>query len=113
MPGGKPEGDGEIESTYVAQHDLREVFSRENASRRRQAGHTLRKYLTDKQDKQMLNHFVKIRDEYAIANNSDAVVVWAQMQIADGKKDDLHEKILEAAETTQIPKRDGPFVPEN
>ena len=57
MPGAKPKGKGEIETAYVANHDLREVFSRANADRRRESGHTLRKYLTSKQDRQMLNSF--------------------------------------------------------
>lgn len=101
---------GEIQaSAYYSDHDLREMFSRENTSRRRQAGHTLRKYLTDKQDKQILGSFVKIRDEYAVTNNNDVVIVWAQQLLEQGKGDDLDPYLVELAESLEIPKRATPW----
>jgi hypothetical protein len=98
-------GDSEIKAAYYAHHDLREIFSRDNANRRREAGHTLRRLLSDKQDRQMLSVFVKIRDEYEIMNNSDAVVVWAQQQIAAGNEKDLDPELVEVAKRVTIPRR--------
>lgn len=100
-------GDTEIKAAYYAHHDLREIFSRDNANRRREGGHTLRRLLTDKQDRQMLNVFVKIRDEYAITNNSDAVIVWAQQQIAAGKEEGIDPELVEVAKRVTIPRREG------
>jgi hypothetical protein len=104
-------GDSEIKAAYYAHHDLREIFSRDNANRRREAGHTLRRLLSDKQDRQMLSVFVKIRDEYEIMNNSDAVVVWAQQQIAAGNEKDLDPELVEVAKRVTIPRRADAPVP--
>lgn len=101
---------GEIQaSAYYSDHDLREMFSRENTSRRRQNGHTLRKYLTDKQDKKILGDFVQIRNEYAVSNNNDILIVWAQKLLEEGKGDDLHPKLVELAKNVDIPRRDPPW----
>ncbi len=108
MPGSKREG-SEIKAAYYAEHDLREVFSRENTERRRTSGHTLRKHLTTAQERKMTQAFVPIRTEYDIRNNSDAVLVWVQQLIADGKADDIHPRLLELAEQVHIPKRETPW----
>ncbi len=108
MPGGKREG-SEIKSAYYAEHDLREVYSRENTERRRTSGHTLRKHLTAAQERKMTQAFVGIRDEYDIRNNSDAVIVWVQQQIEAGKGDDFAKKLVELAESIEIPKREVPW----
>jgi hypothetical protein len=104
------DGAGEIAaSAYYSNHDLREMFSRENASRRRESGNTLRRLLTDKQDRAILNSFVKIRDEYAVTNNNDVVIVWAQQQMEAGKGDELDPELRKQAEEIQIPKRETPW----
>lgn len=106
MPGGKREG-SEIKAAYYAEHDLREVYSRENTERRRTSGHTLRKHLSTKQEKQMTGKFVAIREAYDIRNNSDAVIVWVQQQIAAGKGDEFDKKLIELAESVVVPKREA------
>lgn len=108
MPGSKREG-SEIKSAYYAEHDLREVFSRENTERRRTGGHTLRKHLSAAQERKMTQAFVPIRTEYEIRNNSDAVIVWAQQQIEAGKGDELPERLVELAGTVVVPKRETPW----
>ncbi len=112
MPGGEREG-SEIKSAYYAEHDLREVYSRENTERRRTSGHTLRKHLSAAQERKMTQAFVGIRDEYDIRNNSDAVIVWVQQQIADGKGDELPERLVELAESIEVPKREVPWDDES
>lgn len=103
---------GEIANAYFSSHDLREVFTRENTERRRQNGATLRRFLTTKQDKKVLQNFIKIREEYAVTNNNDVVIVWAKQMIDDGKEEDLHPELVQVAKNAEVPKRDGPFVPE-
>lgn len=107
-PGQEREG-SEITSAYVANHDLREVFSRENTERRRTSGSTLRKHLTTAQERKMTQAFVAIRDEYEIRNNSDAVIVWVQQQIADGKGDDFSDELVQLAQSVEVPKRTEPW----
>ncbi len=107
-PGQEREG-SEITSAYVANHDLREVFSRENTERRRTSGSTLRKHLTAAQERKMTQAFVPIRQEYEIRNNSDAVIVWVQQQIADGKEADFAQDLVALAKSVTVPKRSEPW----
>ena len=108
MPGSKREG-SEIKSAYYAEHDLREVYSRENTERRRTSGHTLRKHLTAAQERKMTQAFVGIREEYDIRNNSDAVIVWVQQQVDAGKGDDLDDRLVDLAGSIVVPKREAPW----
>ncbi len=102
--------DGEIAaSAYYSNHDLREMFSRENAERRRTGGKMLRKHLSAKQDKQVLNKMVRIREEYDVSNNDDIIIAWAHIMNEDGKGDEVPEAIQEVAARTTIPKRTVPF----
>jgi len=110
-PGEAPEGEIPA-SVYYSSHDLREMFSRDNAERRRQSAKTLRKYLTAAQDKKVMNKMVRIRDEYEVANNDDVIVAWVQQELAEGGGDDIHPKLIEVAAHATIPKRDGPAYPE-
>ncbi len=104
--------EGEIAaSVYYSNHDLREMFSRENAERRRTGGKMLRKLLTAAQDKKCMAQMVKIREAYDVANNDDVILVWVKQQIDAGKVDDIHAELVKAALTTKIPERDGPFEP--
>ena len=96
-------------SVYYSDHNLREMFSRENAERRRGGGKMLRKHLSAKQDKSVLNKMVRIREEYDVANNDDVIVVWAQMMEEEGKGDEVPAPVREVAKRTVIPKRDRPF----
>ncbi len=107
----KPERmDGEIAaSVYYSNHDLREMFSRENAERRRSGAKMLRKHLSAKQDKQVLNKLVRIRDEYAVSNNDDLIIVWAQQMVEEGKGEEVPKEIMEVAVRTVIPRRTVPF----
>ena len=73
------------------------------------SGSTLRKHLTAKQERSMTQDFVKIREEYDVRNNSDAVVVWAQQQIAAGKEAELVDELVTAAKTVSVPKRSVPW----
>lgn len=110
----KSERDGsEIASAYVAGHDLREVFSRENTERRRTSGSTLRKHLTTAQERKMTQAFVAMRKEYDISNNSDAVLVWVQSQIAAGKEADFDDRLIELANSVTVPKRAVPWDDES
>lgn len=104
MPGSEREG-SEIKAAYYAEHDLREVFSRENTERRRTSGHTLRKHLSAAQERKMTQAFVPIRAEYDIRNNSDAVIVWAQKEIEAGREADLPARLAELAKSVAVPKR--------
>ena len=97
--------DEELRQAYHNAHDLREMYTRENTERRRVGGHTLRRYLTTPQDKALTAKMVKLRDEYAVANNDDVVLVFAQGLIAEGKEAELDPKLAEAAKKATIPKR--------
>lgn len=92
-------------------HGLREMYTRENTERRRVGGHTLRRYLTGAQDRALTAHMVKIREEWRVANNDDVVLVFSQQQMALGKENELHPKLVELAKAAVIPKRGGPFAP--
>ena len=106
-PGAKT--DDEIaRSPYYSSHDLREMFSRENAERRRQGAKTLRKLLTAKQDKQVLNKMVRIRDEFEVANNDDIILIWVRQQVEAGDTEDIDPRLIEAAHNVRIPKRTTP-----
>ncbi len=98
----------DLDACYYAGHDLRPTFTRDEVSRRRASGATLRRYLDDKQDKQCLNRMTKIRDSHAVTCNDDVVIVFAQQLIAEGKADDLDPKLIEIAESTHIPEREAP-----
>jgi hypothetical protein len=95
----------EAQSSYHNTHDLREMYTRENTERRRAGAHTLRRYLTTAQDKALTAKMVKLRDEYAVANNDDVVLVFAQGLIAEDKEAELDPKLAEAAKKATIPKR--------
>lgn len=103
---------GEIANAYFSSHDLREVFTRQNTERRRQNGATLRRFLTEKQDKKVLQQFIKIREQWQVTNNNDVVIVWAKLMMEEGKEDELHSELVTVAKNAQIKKRDGPFEPE-
>ncbi len=101
---------GEIAaSVYYSNHDLREMFSRDNAERRRQGGKMLRKLLTAQQDKKCMSQMVKVRDRFVVANNDDIILAWVKMQIEDGKAEGLHEDLLSAAQRVDIPERTEPW----
>ncbi len=106
-PAGTP--DEEITaSVYYSNHNLREMFSRENAERRRQGAKTLRKLLTAKQDKQVMNKMVRIRDEYEVANNDDIILAWVKELLAAGTTEGIDQKLIDAAEAATIPPRKTP-----
>jgi hypothetical protein len=95
----------ELRQSYHNAHDLREMYTRENTERRRVGGHTLRRLLTTAQDKALTAKMVKVRDEFAVANNDDVVLVFAQGLIAEGREAELDPKLAEAAKKAVIPKR--------
>jgi len=101
--------DEEAAAAYHGKHNLREMYTRENTERRRAAAHTLRRYLSTAQDKLFIARGVKIRDEYAVANNDDVVLVLAQQIIADGKESELDPKLADLAKKAAVPKRGRPF----
>ncbi len=102
--------EGEIAaSVYYSNHDLREMFSRENAERRRTGGKMLRKLLTAAQDKKCMAQMVKIRAAYDVANNDDVILVWVKQQIDAGNVDELHAELVKAALQTKIPERTTPW----
>src|SRR5690348_13943106 len=103
-------GDEAAAAAYHNDHDLREMYSRENTERRRAGAHTLRKHLTGAQDRALTAKMVKIRDEYDVSNNDDVVVVFCQLLIAEGKSGELSPKLLEAVANARIPKRSRPFA---
>jgi hypothetical protein len=107
-PGEKPDPNL-AQAVYYSSHDLREMFSRDNAERRRQGAKTLRRYLTAQQDKQVMNKMVRIREEYEVANNDDVILAWVQQCVDEGKADGIHEKLLDAAKHAKIGKRTAPF----
>ncbi len=101
--------EAELKAAYYSDHDLRDMYARENTERRRTGGHTYRKWLTPAQDKKMTGAFPKIREEFEVFNNNDAVIVFAQQLIESGKDDDLHDDLRKLAETVTIAKRAVPF----
>lgn len=101
-----------LAKAYYSSHDLRDMYSRDNTERRRTGGHTLRKHLTAAQDKKLTAQFVKIRDEWCVTNNNDAVLVFVQQLVADGKGDEVDPKLREMAASVTIPRRSTPFAPE-
>ncbi|MGB0651998.1 MAG: hypothetical protein ACPGQL_02260 [Thermoplasmatota archaeon] len=90
---------------YHSNHDLRETYSRENTERRRQTSHTLRRFLTAKQDKMCMNKMTKFRDSHEVANCDDVVILYAQMLIADGKDADLDPELVAIAKQATIAER--------
>ena len=98
----------EADRSYHSKHDLREMYTRENVERRRAGAHTLRRMLTTAQDKLFIARGVKIRDEYATANNDDVVLVLAQQLIADGKEAELDPKLADLAKKAVVPRRTAP-----
>ncbi len=108
---GSDEAPQETVSVYYSGHDLRATYTRDNTERRRQSSHTLRRFLTAKQDKECLNKFVRLREEFEVANNDDVVLLYARMKIDDGKADELDPRLVELAKATEIKPRQGPFEP--
>lgn len=106
---GREVTDEQAAAAFHGKHDLREMYTRENTERRRVSGHTLRRLLTTAQDKLFIAKALKIREEYAIASNSDAVIVLAQMLMAEGKEGELNAELVTLAKTTTVPKRGRPF----
>jgi hypothetical protein len=97
--------DEQAAAAYHSKHDLREMYTRDNVERRRAGSHTLRRMFTVAQDKQFIAKALKIRDEYAVANNDDVVLVLVQLWIAEGKTAEIDPRLVEAAKTAVIPKR--------
>lgn len=101
---------GEVQaSVHYADHDLREMFSRENAERRRTGGKMLRARLTAKQDKMCMAKMVKIREAYEVANSDDIVLRWVQMQVDEGKAEDIDAELLELAGKVTFAERAAPW----
>jgi hypothetical protein len=97
---------GEIAaSVYYSNHNLREMFSRENAERRRGGGKMLRKLLTSAQDKKCMSQMVKIRAQYDVSNNDDVILAWIKMQVEAGKQEGIHADLLDVAAKVAIPER--------
>jgi hypothetical protein len=84
---------------------LREMFSRENAERRRGGGKMLRKLLTSAQDKKCMSQMVKIRAQYDVSNNDDVILAWIKMQVEAGKQEGIHADLLDVAAKVAIPER--------
>ncbi|MEK6975946.1 MAG: hypothetical protein AABY18_06345 [Candidatus Thermoplasmatota archaeon] len=97
--------DEQASAAYHSGHDLREMYTRDNVERRRAGSHTWRRYLTVAQDKLFIAKALKIRDEYAVANNDDVVLVLVQLWVAEGKTAEIDPKLVEAAKKAAIPKR--------
>lgn len=102
----------EVDGAYYSDHDLRDMYARENTERRRAGGHTLRRYLTAAQDKKLTAQFVKLREQYDVACNDDVVIVFAQQSLAEGKGEDLEPKLVRIAQSTTIPERTAPVEPQ-
>ncbi|MGB1586631.1 MAG: hypothetical protein ACPHID_06265 [Thermoplasmatota archaeon] len=101
---------GEVHaSVHYADHDLREMFSRDNAERRRTGGKMLRARLTAKQDKQCMAKMVKIREAYEVANSDDIVLRWVQMQVEEGKAEDIDAGLVELAAKVTFSERTEPW----
>ncbi len=92
-------------NVYHSNHDLRATFSRENTELRRTNGATLRRFLTGKQDKQCLNRFTQIRDEYEVTNNNDVVVVYCLQLIDEGKQDELDPRLVQIVQNYRVLQR--------
>jgi hypothetical protein len=107
--------DEQAAAAYRNAHDLREMYTRENTERRRAGAHTLRRHLTQAQDKALTAKMVKLRDEYVVANNDDVVVAFCQDLLAQGKESELAPALVEAAKKTPLRKRSaappGPAPP--
>ena len=101
--------EAELAKAHYGKHDLRETYTREQTERRRMTGHTLRRLLTAAQDKALTARFVKLREEYAVESNSDAVLAYAQELIAQGKEAELNPELAKLAKATAIPKRGRPW----
>lgn len=97
--------DDQAAAAYHSKHDLREMYTRDNVERRRAGSHTLRRMLTAAQDKMYIAKALKVRDEYAVANNDDVVLVLVQQWITDGKAAEVDPRLVEAAKKAVIPKR--------
>ncbi len=100
----------ELQQSYHNSHDLPEMYTRENTERRRAGAHTLRRYLTTAQDRTLTAKMTKIRAEYAVANNDDIVLAFAQGLLAEGKEAELDPKLAEAAKAATIARRAPPAV---
>ena len=97
---------GEVQaSVRYSNHDLREMFSRDNAERRRSAGKMLRAKLTPGQDKQVMNKMVKIREAYTVTNSDEVVLKWVQLQVAEGQAEGIDKDLLALAKKAVIPER--------
>lgn len=121
VPDGKPTdnepfrkdapSDEVFDNAFHNEHDLREMYTRENTERRRMGGHTLRRAFTTAQDKLFIAQALKIRDAYETYNNDDVALVFVQQQIAAGKEAEFDAKLAELAKKTVIPKRTGAAPP--
>lgn len=96
-------------SVHYSDHDLREMFSRDNAERRRSGGKMVRARLTAAQDKKCMAKMVKIRDAYEVANSDDVVLRWVQMQVEEGNADGIDPVLLETASKVTFPPRTTPW----
>lgn len=96
-------------SIHYADHDLREMFSRDNAERRRTGGKMLRARLTAGQDKKCMAKMVKIREAYDVANNDDVVLRWVQMQVEEGNADDIDDELIGMAKQVTFAPRTTPW----
>lgn len=97
--------DEQAAAAYRNHHDLREMYTRENTERRRAGAHTLRKHLTQAQDKALTAKMVKIRAEWDVANNDDVVIAYCQELIAGGKEAELAPALVEAAKKATLRRR--------
>ena len=102
--------DEAAEKAYHNSHDLREMYTRENTERRRAGAHTLRRYLSQPQDRALTAKMVKIRDEWQVANNDDVVIVFCQGLIAEGKEAELDPRLAELVKKAVVAKRAQPGV---
>lgn len=101
---------GEVQaSVHYADHDLREMFSRDNAERRRTGGKMLRAKLTAKQDKMCMAKMVKIREAFEVANSDDIVLRWVQMQVEEGKAEDIDDELIGMAKQVTFAPRATPW----
>jgi 6-phosphofructokinase len=98
----------QMAQSYQNKHDLREMYTRENTERRRVGSHTLRRYLTQAQDRALTAQMVKVREEFQTANNDDVVIAWVKQQVAAGKEAEFDPKLVEIAKKAEIPKRYTP-----
>lgn len=102
--------DGELQaSVHYANHDLREMFSRDNAERRRSGGKMLRAKLTAAQDKKCMNKMVRIREEFEVSNSDDIVLRWVQTQVEEGNGEGIDAELLELAAKVVFAPRSTPW----